>query len=242
MEQVSVQDVRAAAELLAGVPGTPDGVVPAAAAGGRRAGAPQVREPAAHRVVQDPRAPTSGSPGCPTRRRRAGVVAASAGNHAQGVALAASLVGSTREGLHAGRRVHRQADRDPRLRRRRRTGRANRWTTRWTRPTPTPPGPAPCWCIPFDHPDVLRGQGTVGLEILEQVPEVATVVVAAGGGGLISGVGRGAPGAAAGGADRRGAGRAGRRLARVAARPAGRSGCGRCPPWPTASPSASRPR
>jgi threonine dehydratase len=41
---------------------------------------------------------------------------------------------------------------------------------------------------PFDHPDVLRGQGTVGLEILGQVPEVATVVVAAGGGGLISGV------------------------------------------------------
>ena len=41
---------------------------------------------------------------------------------------------------------------------------------------------------PFDHPDVLRGQGTVGLEILEQVPDVATVVVAAGGGGLISGI------------------------------------------------------
>jgi threonine dehydratase len=41
---------------------------------------------------------------------------------------------------------------------------------------------------PFDHPDVIRGQGTVGLEILDQVPDVATIVVAAGGGGLISGV------------------------------------------------------
>ncbi len=41
---------------------------------------------------------------------------------------------------------------------------------------------------PFDHLDVLLGQGTVGLEIAEQVPDVATVVVAAGGGGLISGV------------------------------------------------------
>ena len=41
---------------------------------------------------------------------------------------------------------------------------------------------------PFDHPDILRGQGTVGLEILEQVPDVATIVVAAGGGGLISGI------------------------------------------------------
>ncbi len=41
---------------------------------------------------------------------------------------------------------------------------------------------------PFDHPDILRGQGTVGLEILEQVPDVATIVVSAGGGGLISGI------------------------------------------------------
>lgn len=41
---------------------------------------------------------------------------------------------------------------------------------------------------PFDHPDVIAGQGTVGLEILEQAPEVATVLVPVGGGGLLSGV------------------------------------------------------
>jgi threonine dehydratase len=41
---------------------------------------------------------------------------------------------------------------------------------------------------PFDHIDVITGQGTVGLEIADQVPDVETVVVPIGGGGLISGV------------------------------------------------------
>lgn len=41
---------------------------------------------------------------------------------------------------------------------------------------------------PFDHPDVVAGQGTLALEILEQVPDVENVVVPIGGGGLISGV------------------------------------------------------
>ena len=41
---------------------------------------------------------------------------------------------------------------------------------------------------PFDHPDVIAGQGTVGLEILDQCPDVATVVVCTGGGGLVSGI------------------------------------------------------
>ena len=41
---------------------------------------------------------------------------------------------------------------------------------------------------PFDHPDVIAGQGTTGLEILEQVPEVGTVLVPVGGGGLLSGI------------------------------------------------------
>ena len=35
---------------------------------------------------------------------------------------------------------------------------------------------------PFDHPDILAGQGTIGLELLEEVPGLATVVVAIGGG------------------------------------------------------------
>jgi threonine dehydratase len=41
---------------------------------------------------------------------------------------------------------------------------------------------------PFDHPMIIAGQGTVGLEILEQCPTVATVIVEIGGGGLSSGV------------------------------------------------------
>ena len=41
---------------------------------------------------------------------------------------------------------------------------------------------------PFDDPAIIAGQGTVGLEILEQSPDVATIVVPIGGGGLASGV------------------------------------------------------
>ena len=42
---------------------------------------------------------------------------------------------------------------------------------------------------PFDDPAVAAGQGTVGLEILEAVPDVRTVIVPVGGGGLIAGIG-----------------------------------------------------
>lgn len=41
---------------------------------------------------------------------------------------------------------------------------------------------------PFDHPDIVAGQATLALEIVEQLPEVDTVVVPVGGGGLIAGV------------------------------------------------------
>lgn len=41
---------------------------------------------------------------------------------------------------------------------------------------------------PFDHPDVIAGQGTLGLELLEDVPEIETVLVPLSGGGLIAGV------------------------------------------------------
>ena len=41
---------------------------------------------------------------------------------------------------------------------------------------------------PFDNEDVIAGQGTIGLEILEQMPDVEAVIVPIGGGGLISGV------------------------------------------------------
>ena len=41
---------------------------------------------------------------------------------------------------------------------------------------------------PFDHPDVVAGQGTLGLEILEQAPDATTIVVPIGGGGLVAGI------------------------------------------------------
>lgn len=40
----------------------------------------------------------------------------------------------------------------------------------------------------FDNPDILAGQGTIGLEILDQVEDVDAVLVPVGGGGLIAGV------------------------------------------------------
>ena len=47
---------------------------------------------------------------------------------------------------------------------------------------------------PFDHPLTIAGQGTVGLEIVEDVPEATTLVVPVGGGGLISGIATAAEG------------------------------------------------
>jgi len=41
---------------------------------------------------------------------------------------------------------------------------------------------------PFDDPEVVAGQGTLGLELLEQVPDLARIIVPVGGGGLVSGI------------------------------------------------------
>lgn len=41
---------------------------------------------------------------------------------------------------------------------------------------------------PFDHPDVIAGQGTLGLEIIDQIPEAAAIAVPLSGGGLLAGV------------------------------------------------------
>ena len=119
--------------------------------------------------------------------KRRGVVAASAGNHAQGVALAASLndipstifmpdaaplpkVEATRRygaeivlsGAHFGEAFD-----------------AARAFTEEK---------GALFVHPFDHPHVIAGQGTIGLEIAEQIDEIGTVVVPVGGGGLISGI------------------------------------------------------
>jgi threonine dehydratase len=119
--------------------------------------------------------------------RAGGVVAASAGNHAQGVALAARLLGcsatvfmpesaplpkiaATRE---YGAEVHLHGST---------VDEALEAATAWGAER------GAVLIHPFNHPDVIAGQGTVGLEILEQCPDVRTIVVGTGGGGLVSGI------------------------------------------------------
>jgi threonine dehydratase len=119
--------------------------------------------------------------------RSHGVVAASAGNHAQGVALAASMLGITATVfMPVGASIAKLA-----------ATRAYGATVHLvgenideslTAARQFSADTGAVLVHPFDHPDILRGQGTVGLEILDQVPDVATVLVATGGGGLISGV------------------------------------------------------
>ena len=119
--------------------------------------------------------------------RARGVVAASAGNHAQGVALAASLLGCASTVFmpeaaplpkvaataaygasvrHAGHTVDQALV----------AARAFAAET------------GAVLIHPFDHADIIAGQGTVGLELLEQRPDVRTVVVCTGGGGLVAGI------------------------------------------------------
>ena len=119
--------------------------------------------------------------------RARGVVAASAGNHAQGVALAAQALGiKATVFMPEGAPIPKEkATRG--LRRRRGLPRA---LPRGL------PGRGPrvqeatgaVLIHPFDYAEIVAGQGTVGLEILEQAPEVETVVVPCGGGGLLAGI------------------------------------------------------
>ena len=120
-------------------------------------------------------------------QRRGGVVAASAGNHAQGVALAASLLGA-----HATVFMPEGAP-IPKVEATRAYGAEIRMagTTidEALRAASVHAEQTGAVLIhPFDNPDIVAGQGTVGLEILEQCPDARTVVVSVGGGGLISGV------------------------------------------------------
>lgn len=116
-----------------------------------------------------------------------GVVAASAGNHAQGVALAAGQLGiRATVFMPEGAPI-------PKERATRGYGAEVVFEGRYledalvaARRFSEETGAV--LIHPFDHPDVVAGQGTVGLEILEQIPDAATVVVPTGGGGLLAGV------------------------------------------------------
>ena len=97
---------------------TPVLVSEAAGRGERLHRLPQVREPAARAAPSRSAARSTSCSTLSDDERRRGVVAFSSGNHAQGVALAARIVGTTRRHLHADRRAAPQARRDARLRRR----------------------------------------------------------------------------------------------------------------------------
>ncbi|MEU0668078.1 threonine ammonia-lyase [Streptomyces lavendulocolor] len=119
--------------------------------------------------------------------RAAGVVAASAGNHAQGVALASSLQGvKSTVFMPVGAPLPkvaatREYGADVRLH-----GHVVDETLAAAQEYAHDTGAV--FIHPFDHRDVIAGQGTVGLEILEQCPEVRTIVVGVGGGGLAAGI------------------------------------------------------
>lgn len=119
--------------------------------------------------------------------RARGVVAASAGNHAQGVALAASLLGCRSTVFMP------VAAPLPKIAATKAYGAGVRLSGSTVDESLTMAATfaAETGAIlihPFDHPDVIAGQGTVGLEVLEQCPDVRTVVVCTGGGGLVSGI------------------------------------------------------
>ena len=116
-----------------------------------------------------------------------GVVACSAGNHAQGVALGASTMGiKSLICLPEGAPISK-------VEATRRLGAeiclvSGVYDDAYARALQLRNDKGYAFVHPFDDKDVIIGQGTIGIEILEQLPEVQAVVVPVGGGGLISGV------------------------------------------------------
>ena len=117
--------------------------------------------------------------------RARGVIAHSSGNHAQAVAYTARAFGIDAHIVipdnASPRKV--QATRDLGA-----TVELVPLEQRFTRPAELVEQTGKALIHPFDHPDVIAGQGTVGLEITQDAADVAVVLVPVSGGGLISGV------------------------------------------------------
>ncbi len=119
--------------------------------------------------------------------RKKGVVAASAGNHAQGVALAAARlgikatifmpIGASLPKFQATQNYGAEVVL---------SGAVFQETLKAAQEYSEKKGAI--FIPPYDHLDVVTGQGTVGVEIMDQVPDVQTIIVAIGGGGLAAGV------------------------------------------------------
>lgn len=119
--------------------------------------------------------------------KKKGVIACSAGNHAQGVALAAtknnikSLIclpdGAPISKVEATKRYGAEVCMVKGV-----------YDDAYNKALALKEEKGYTFIHPFDDPDVIAGQGTIGLEILEQLPDTDAVVVPIGGGGLIAGV------------------------------------------------------
>jgi threonine dehydratase len=119
--------------------------------------------------------------------KRAGVICSSAGNHAQGVALAAALHGiravvvmaenATPAKIEATRDYGAEVVLHGTI-----------WDEANERALELVEAEGLTYIHPFDDLELIAGQGTLGLEIYDALPDVHTVVVPIGGGGLISGV------------------------------------------------------
>ncbi len=116
-----------------------------------------------------------------------GVIACSAGNHAQGVALAATKAGAKSliclpdnapiSKVEATKKYGADVCLVPGV-----------YDDAYNKALELRDSEGYTFVHPFNDEDVIAGQGTIGLEILEQVPDVGAVIVPVGGGGLISGV------------------------------------------------------
>ena len=119
--------------------------------------------------------------------KAAGVVTASAGNHAQGVALAA-----TRAGVDSTIVMPKHAPISKVKATKRYGGRVvlhgEDYNDAQSKAHEIEANEDRTYVHAFDDPYVMAGQGTIGLEILEQCPTVETVIIPIGGGGLISGI------------------------------------------------------
>ncbi len=119
--------------------------------------------------------------------RARGVVAASAGNHAQGVALAASMLGTSATVVMPERAPL------PKVQATRAYGadvilHGHSVEDAVEEALAVAGRTGAVFIHPFNHPDVVAGQGTVGFEIIEQCPQVKTILVPVGGGGLAAGI------------------------------------------------------
>ena len=120
-------------------------------------------------------------------QRKAGVIAASAGNHSQGVAYH-----SRRLGIPATIVMPRTTP-FSKVEQTRSHGATvvqfgEKFDDAYAHARELEAAQGLTFVHPFDEPDIIAGQGTVALEMLEDAPEIDTLVIPIGGGGLISGV------------------------------------------------------